>query len=130
MEGEGAGKIRGIYIEGIAAERPIFEAWMAPFKSLGINTVTIGETGGTDHQSFVTPSIGVGLPGFQFIQDSLDYGPRTQHTSHDVWERLQPDDMKFNAAVVASFAWLAAQRDAMIPRPALPVATPSRGGQW
>ncbi len=126
----GGGKIRGIYIEGIAAERPIFEAWMAPFKSLGMNTVTIGETGGTDHQSFVTPSIGVGLPGFQFIQDGLDYGPRTHHTSQDVWERLQPDDMRFNAAVVASFAWLAAQRDGMIPRPALPVATgASRGGQ-
>ncbi len=78
--------------------------------------------------SFVTPSIGVGLPGFQFIQDGLDYGPRTHHTNQDVYERLQPDDMKFNSAVVAAFAWLAAQRDAQIPRPPAP-AVPAAGGR-
>lgn len=126
----GSGKIRGIYIEGIEAERPIFDAWMGPFKSIGMTTVTIGATGGTDHQSFVTPSLGVGLPGFQFIQDGLDYGIRTHHTNQDVWERLQPDDMKFNAAVVASFAWLAAQRDARLPRPPEPgPLAGGRGGQ-
>jgi hypothetical protein len=126
----GGGKIRGIYIEGIEAERPIFDAWMAPFRALGMNTITIGSTSGTDHQSFVTPSIGVGLPGFQFIQDGLDYGTRTHHTNQDVWERLQPDDMKFNSAVVASFAWLAAQRDQQLPRPPLPAAAGApRGGQ-
>lgn len=123
----GGGKIRGIYIEGIEAERPIFDSWMAPFRSMGMNTVTISSTGGTDHMSFVTPSIGVGLPGFQFIQDGLDYGARTHHTNQDVWERLQPDDMKFNAAVVASFAWLAAQRDQLIPRPPLPAPLVGNG---
>ena len=125
----GSGKIRGIYIEGIEAERPIFEAWMAPFKNMGMSTVTIGATSGTDHQSFVTSSMGVGLPGFQFIQDGLDYGIRTHHTNQDVWERLQPEDSKFNAAVAASFAWLAAQRDAKLPRPAAPGPVPAaRGG--
>ena len=124
----GGGKIRGIYIEGIEAERPIFDAWMAPFKSMGMSTVSIGSTGGTDHMSFVTSSMGVGLPGFQFIQDGLDYGPRTHHTNQDVYERLQPDDMKFNSAVVASFAWLAAQRDAKIPRPPAPGPLAPAGG--
>jgi carboxypeptidase Q len=100
---------------------------------MGMSTVSIGSTGGTDHMSFVTSSMGVGLPGFQFIQDGLDYGPRTHHTNQDVYERLQPDDMKFNSAVVASFAWLAAQRDAKIPRPPTPgplaPAGGGRGGQ-
>ncbi len=122
----GSGKIRGVYLQGIEAERPIFDAWMDPFKGMGMNTLTIRNTGGTDHLSY----IGVGLPGFQFIQDPLDYGNVTHHTNQDVYERLQPDDMKFNAAVVASFAWLAAQRDEMLPRPPLPTAVQGgRGGR-
>ncbi|MEP6991231.1 MAG: M20/M25/M40 family metallo-hydrolase, partial [bacterium] len=100
----GSGRIRGVYLQGIAEERPIFEAWMAPFRKLGMRTATISNTGGTDHLSFIS----VGLPGFQFIQDPLDYGTATHHTNQDVYERLQPDDMKFNSAVVASFAWQAA----------------------
>ena len=112
----GSGKIRGVYLQGIEAERPIFDAWMGPFKDLGMKTLTIDNTGGTDHLSY----IGVGLPGFQFIQDPLDYGNVTHHTNQDVYERLQPGDMKFNAAVVASFAWQAAQRDEKLPRPAEP----------
>ena len=112
----GSGKIRGVYLQGIEAERPIFDAWMGPFKGMGMKTSTISNTGGTDHLSY----IGVGLPGFQFIQDPLDYGNFTHHTNQDVWERLQPDDMKFNAAVVASFAWQAAQRDEKLPRPPVP----------
>ena len=112
----GSGKIRGVYLQGIEAERPIFDAWMGPFKDLGMKTLTIDNTGGTDHLSY----IGVGLPGFQFIQDPLDYGNFTHHTNQDVYERLQPDDMKFNAAVVASFAWQAAQRDEKLPRPPEP----------
>ena len=112
----GSGKIRGVYLQGIEAERPIFDAWMAPFKDTGMKTLTISNTGGTDHLSY----IGVGLPGFQFIQDPLDYGNVTHHTNQDVYERLQPDDMKFNAAVVASFAWQAAQRDEKLPRPPEP----------
>jgi len=112
----GSGKIRGVYLQGIDAERPIFDAWMGPFKDMGMKTLTINNTGGTDHLSY----IGVGLPGFQFIQDPLDYGNVTHHTNQDVYERLQPDDMKFNSAVVASFAWQAAQRDEKLPRPPEP----------
>ncbi|MEP7002611.1 MAG: M20/M25/M40 family metallo-hydrolase [bacterium] len=118
----GSGKIRGVFMQGIEAERPIFDAWMGPFKDLGMRTATISNTGGTDHLSY----IGVGLPGFQFIQDPLDYGNVTHHTNQDVYERLQPDDMKFNAAVVASFAWDAAQRDEKLPRPPEPGALPTR----
>jgi carboxypeptidase Q len=121
----GSGKIRGVYLQGIEAERPIFDAWMDPFKGLGMKTLTINNTGGTDHLSY----IGVGLPGFQFIQDPLDYGNFTHHTNQDVWERLQPDDMKFNAAVVASFAWQAAQRDEKLPRPPVPGPLTGRGGR-
>jgi carboxypeptidase Q len=121
----GSGKIRGVYLQGIEAERPIFDAWMGPFKSLGMKTLTISNTGGTDHLSY----IGVGLPGFQFIQDPLDYGNFTHHTNQDVWERLQPEDMKFNAAVVASFAWQAAQRDEKLPRPPVPGPLTGRGGR-
>ncbi len=109
----GGGKIRGIYLQGIEAERPIFDAWMGPFRAMGMNTLTIRSTGGTDHLSFIA----AGLPGFQFIQDPLDYGAYTHHTNQDVYERLQPDDMRFNAIVLASFAWLAAERDQMLPRP-------------
>ena len=119
----GSGKIRGVYLQGMSSEWPIFDAWMAPFKSGGMRTLTNSNTGGTDHLSYV----GVGLPGFQFIQDPLDYGNFTHHTNQDVYERLQPDDMKWNAAVVASFAWQAAQRDEKLPRPPLP--TGGRGGR-
>ena len=121
----GSGKIRGVYLQGIEAERPIFDAWMAPFADMGMKTLTISNTGGTDHLSY----IGVGLPGFQFIQDPLDYGNVTHHTNQDVYERLQPDDMKFNAAVVASFAWQAAQRDEKLPRPPEPGPLTGRGGR-
>ena len=120
----GSGKIRGVYMQSIEAERPIFNAWMAPFNEIGMKTATISNTGGTDHLSF----IGVGLPGFQFIQDPLDYGNVTHHTNQDVYERLQPDDMKFNSAVVAAFAWQAAQRDEKLPRPVQPGATPAPRG--
>jgi carboxypeptidase Q len=121
----GSGKIRGIYTQGIEAERPIFDAWMGPFKEMGMKTTTIANTGGTDHLSY----IGVGLPGFQFIQDPLDYGNVTHHTNQDVYERLQPDDLKFNSAVVAAFAWQAAERDEKLPRPVQPVAAQGgRGG--
>ena len=119
----GSGKIRGVYLQGIEAERPIFDAWMVPFKGMGMNTLTISNTGGTDHLSYIA----AGLPGFQFIQDPLDYGNVTHHTNQDVYERLQPDDMKFNSAVVASFAWQAAQRDEKLPRPPEPTSGRGRG---
>lgn len=112
----GGGKIRGVYLQGNAAVGPIFTAWMAPFHADGMQTVTISNTGGTDHQSFDA----AGLPGFQFIQDGLDYGSRTHHSNQDVYEKIQPEDMKWNSAVLAAFAWQAAQRDEKLPRKAMP----------
>ena len=120
----GSGKIRGVYMQSIEAERPIFDAWMAPFKSMGMKTLTIENTTGTDHLSYID----VGLPGFQFIQDPLDYDPVTHHTNQDVYEHIQPDDMQFNSIVVASFAWQAAQRDEKLPRPPLPGRLGARTG--
>ncbi|MEP6591543.1 MAG: M20/M25/M40 family metallo-hydrolase [Gemmatimonadota bacterium] len=119
----GSGKIRGVYQQGNADVAPIFTAWMTPFNPIGMQTLTIGNTGGTDHLSFDA----VGLPGFQFIQDGLDYGSRTHHTNQDVYERIQPDDMKFNSAVLAAFAWQAAQRDERLPRKTPPGAVAPRG---
>ncbi|HEX3928206.1 MAG TPA: M28 family peptidase [Gemmatimonadales bacterium] len=125
----GSGRIRGVYMEGIEAERPIFDAWMKAVNDPTLRTVTLRNTTGTDHQSFVTANMGVGLPGFQFIQDPLDYGNVTHHTNQDVYEHVQPEDMKFNAVVVASFAWLASQREGMIPRPPEPGPLTGRGGR-
>jgi len=112
----GTGKIRGIYTQGNAAIAPIFEQWMAPLKDLGVTTVTERNTGGTDHLSFDA----VGIPGFQFIQDPLDYETRTHHSNEDVYERLQPADLKQIATVEAIFVYNAAQRDQMLPRKPLP----------
>jgi hypothetical protein len=119
----GGGKIRGVYQQGNTAVAPIFQAWMAPFNAGGMKTLTISNTGGTDHQSLD----GAGLPGFQFIQDGLDYNSRTHHSNMDVYEKIQPDDMKWNAAVLAAFAWQAAQRDEKLPRKpeAPPAARPT-----
>jgi carboxypeptidase Q len=112
----GSGKIRGIYAQGNAAVAPIFTQWMAPLKDLGVTTLTMRNTGGTDHLSFDA----VGIPGFQFIQDDLDYESRTHHSNQDVVERLQPADLKQIATVEAIFLYNAAQRDQMIPRKPLP----------
>jgi carboxypeptidase Q len=108
----GSGKIRGIYLQENAAVAPIFEAWMQPFKDLGMSTLTMRNTGGTDHLSFDA----VGIPGFQFIQDPLDYETRTHHSNMDVYDRLQPDDLKQMAVIVAGFVYDAAMRDQMLPR--------------
>jgi carboxypeptidase Q len=112
----GTGKIRGIYLQGNAAISPIFAQWMAPLKDLGVTTITMRNTGGTDHLSFDA----VGIPGFQFIQDDLDYESRTHHSNQDVVERLQPSDLKQIATVEAIFLYNAAQRDQMLPRKPLP----------
>jgi hypothetical protein len=112
----GSGKIRGIYTQGNAAVAPIFAQWIAPLKDLGVSTVTMRNTGGTDHLSFDA----VGIPGFQFIQDALDYESRTHHSNQDVVERLQPADLKQIATVEAIFVYNAAQRDQMMPRKPLP----------
>src|SRR5271156_134514 len=112
----GTGKIRGIYTQGNAAVDGIFEQWMAPLKDLGVTTVTNRNTGGTDHLSFDA----VGIPGFQFIQDPMDYDSRTHHSNMDTYERLQPGDLKQLAVVEAIFVYNAAMRDQMIPRKPLP----------
>jgi carboxypeptidase Q len=108
----GSGKLRGVFLQENEAVAPIFEAWMQPFKDLGMTTLTMRNTGGTDHLSFDA----VGIPGFQFIQDPLDYETRTHHSNMDVYDRLQPDDLKQAAVIVASFAYQAAMRDQMFPR--------------
>ena len=111
----GSGKLRGVYLQENAAAAPIFEAWMQPFKDLGMSTLTMRNTGGTDHQSFDA----VGIPGFQFIQDSLDYGTRTHHSNMDVYDRLQPDDLKQAAVIVATFVYNASMREQKFPRKAI-----------
>jgi hypothetical protein len=115
----GTGKIRGVYLQGNDEVRPIFRAWLAPFKDMGAATLTLNNTGGTDHLSFD----GVGLPGFQFIQDELEYGTRTHHSNMDVWDRIQADDMKQASVIIASFVYNTAMRDQRLPR------KPMRDGQ-
>jgi hypothetical protein len=112
----GSGKIRGIYLQGNDAMRPIFQAWLKPFEDLGATTISIRNTGGTDHLSFDA----VGLPGFQFIQDPLEYDSRTHHSNMDVYDRVQRADMMQMAAIVASFVYNTANRDALLPRKPLP----------
>jgi hypothetical protein len=116
----GTGAIRGVYLQGNEAVAPIFEKWMEPFKSLGMNTLTLQNTGGTDHLSFDA----VGIPGFQFVQDEIEYDTRTHHSNMDVYDRLQTADMMKNAVIVASFVYDAANRDQMLPRKPLPKAQP------
>jgi hypothetical protein len=116
----GSGKIRGVYLQENEGEAPLFEAWMQPFKDLGMTTLTMRNTGGTDHLSFDA----VGIPGFQFIQDPLDYETRTHHSNMDVYDRLQADDLKQAAVIVASFVYNAAMRDAMLPRKPIEKALP------
>jgi carboxypeptidase Q len=112
----GTGKIRGIYTQGNAAVDHIFEQWMAPLKDLGVTTITNRNTTGTDHLSFDA----VGIPGFQFIQDPMDYETRTHHSNMDTRERLQAADLRQIAVVEAIFVYNAAMRDQMIPRKPLP----------
>jgi carboxypeptidase Q len=112
----GSGKIRGIYLQQNAAVGPIFQQWIAPLADLGVTTITMRDTGGTDHEAFDS----VGIPGFQFIQDMLDYGSRTHHSNMDTYERLQPDDLAQAATVEAIFVYNTAMRDQMLPRKPLP----------
>ncbi len=121
----GTGAIRGIYAQSNPEVGEIFSAWMQPLNSdsISVGHVAPGNTGGTDHLAFDA----VGLPGFQFIQDPVEYSTRTHHSSQDVYERVQPVDMKHNAVVVATFVYLTANRDERIPRKPLPEAV-SAGG--
>jgi carboxypeptidase Q len=118
----GTGKIRGVYLQGNEAVTPIFAKWMEPFHGLGMTTLTMRNTGGTDHLAFNA----VGLPGFQFIQDPLDYDSRTHHSNMDVYERIQEPDMKQIAVIVASFVYMTANRPEMLPRKPVPPPTPQQ----
>ncbi len=112
----GTGKIRGVHLQENDMMRPIFESWFAPFEDLGATTITIRNTGGTDHLSFND----VGLPGFQFIQDPLDYGSRTHHSNLDVYDHFIPADLMQASAIMAYIVYQAATREEMLPRKPLP----------
>ena len=119
----GGGAFRGVYLQGNEAAAPVFEQWMKPFANVGMTTTTIRNTGGTDHLSFDA----VGLPGFQFVQDPLEYSARTHHTNLDVYERAIPEDLVQNAIIVATFAYQAANREEKFPRKSPPTARPAPG---
>jgi hypothetical protein len=110
----GTGKIRGVYLQGNEAVRPIFRKWLQPFRDMGASTLSLSNTGGTDHLSFD----GIGLPGFQFIQDEIHYSTRTHHSNQDVYDNLLADDMKQAAVIMASFVYDAAMYDQKLPRKA------------
>lgn len=116
----GTGKIRGVYLQENDMVRPIFASWLRPFDDLGAQTLSIRNTGGTDHLSFDA----VGLPGFQFIQDPIEYGTRTHHSNMDGYDRAQPGDLMQAAAIVASFVYHAANRADKLPRKPLPEPQP------
>jgi hypothetical protein len=112
----GSGKIRGVYLQQNAAIASIFQQWIAPLGDLGVSTISMRDTGGTDHEAFDS----VDVPGFQFIQDMLDYGSRTHHSNMDVYERLQAEDLAQAATVEAIFVYNTAMRDQMLPRKPMP----------
>jgi len=121
----GTGKIRGVYLQGNDMMRPIFESWFSPFKDLGVTTLTIRNTSGTDHLSFDA----VGIPGFQFIQDPDDYGTRTHHSSIDVYDHAQSADLMQASAVLASVVYNTANRSELLPRKPLPKPLPPKDNQ-
>jgi carboxypeptidase Q len=112
----GTGKIRGVYMQGNAAVKPFFETWLAPFSDMGAKTLTILNTGGTDHLSFDR----IGLPGFQFIQDEVEYDTRTHHSNQDNFDRIQAEDMKQASTVMAAFVYQTAMMDEKLPRKPMP----------
>ena len=118
----GTGKIRGVYLQGNDMMRPVFGAWLDPFKDLGATTISIRDTGGTDHLPFDA----VGLPGFQFIQDPLDYASRTHHSNIDEYDHVQAADLMQASAIVASFVYNAATRPEMLPRKPMPKPLPPK----
>jgi len=112
----GTGRIRGVYLQGNDKVRDLFQNWLTPFNDMGATTTTISNTGGTDHLSFDA----VGIPGFQFIQDPIEYDTRTHHSNMDTYDHLVPEDLKQASTIVAAFVYNTAQRDEMIPRKPLP----------
>ena len=119
----GTGRIRGVYLQGNGAVEPIFRAWLQPFHDLGATTLTINNTGGTDHLAFDA----VGIPGFQFIQDPVAYDTRTHHSNMDNWDHAVAEDLRQAATIMASFVWHCAQRDEKLPRKPLPEPEPAEG---
>ncbi|MEO8678079.1 MAG: M20/M25/M40 family metallo-hydrolase [Vicinamibacterales bacterium] len=119
----GTGAYRGVYLQGNEAAAPIFRQWMAAFENLGMTHLTIRNTGGTDHLSYNA----VGLAGFQFIQDDMQYGTRTHHTNLDVYDQIVAADMMKNAVITAAFVYQTANRDQQLPRKALPKPAPRPG---
>jgi carboxypeptidase Q len=112
----GTGKIRGVYLQGNERVRSLFRQWLAPFKDMGATTLSISNTGGTDHLAFDA----IGLPGFQFIQDEIEYDTRTHHSNQDVFDRIQADDMKQASTIMAAFVYQTAMRDEKLPRKPAP----------
>jgi hypothetical protein len=112
----GTGKVRGVYCQGNSEVAPIFAEWLKPFNDLGATTITLRNTGGTDHLSFDA----VGIPGFQFIQDEIEYEARTHHSNQDNFDRIQGDDLKQASTIMAAFLYDAAMRDDKLPRKPLP----------
>lgn len=119
----GTGRVRGIYLQRNEALKPIFSAWLAPFHDLGAKTVTLGNTGSTDHIAFDE----VGLPGFQFIQDEIEYSTRTHHSNMDSYDHLVADDLKQISVIVAAFVYNTAMRDQKLPRKEMPKARTAGG---
>ena len=113
----GTGKIRGVYMQGNPNVRPFFAAWLAPFAEAGAKTLTLSNTGGTDHLPFDA----IGLPGFQFIQDPVEYNTRTHHSNQDNFDRIQADDVKQAATIIAAFAYQTAMMDEKLPRKSKPL---------
>ena len=118
----GSGKIRGVYLQGNDAARPCFQSMLAPFNDMGARTLTLKNTGGTDHLSFDA----VGLPGFQFIQDPLDYGTVTHHSDMDTYSHAVPEDLMQASAVIATLVYDIANKPEMFPRKPLPEAPGSK----
>lgn len=112
----GTGKIRGVYMQGNEGVRSIFSKWLQPFREMGAETLTISNTGGTDHLAFDA----IGLPGFQFIQDEIEYSSRTHHSNQDSFDRIQAEDMKQAATIMAAFVYQTATMDQKLPRKARP----------
>jgi hypothetical protein len=112
----GTGRIRGVYMQGNEGVRSYFRRWLAPFADLGAQTLTLANTGSTDHVSFDN----IGLPGFQFIQDSVEYNTRTHHSTQDTYERIQADDVKQAAVIMAAFIYQTSMLDEKLPRKPAP----------
>jgi Zn-dependent M28 family amino/carboxypeptidase len=121
----GTGRVRGVWLQGNAAARPLLARWLAPVADLGVTAFTIANTGSTDH----VPFTGVGVPAFTLLQDPLDYEPRTHHTNADVAANLAPDDLRQAAVVTATLLYNAANAAERVPRPPLPAPRPQAGGR-